>query len=199
MKRWICSILAIVLMLSIAAMSEEPLKRAKAWDLTHEEWLDRFNSISKLDNGAVNLDSLILLQEADYRKTYASFIGSSLTIGVMCEDTTDRVYAAVIMLDMSKIQSSEAKTIGMLLGACIQHTIYACDKDMAAADVQEIYNKLDPVSVVTKPNSSKRITENGNTYSFSNDGTQIIFATCRDETFDTEEDFLQYRESTLSE
>ena len=199
MKKLICAVLAVVLMLSIAAIAEESLKRAKAWDLTHEEWIDRFNSISELDNGAVKLDSLILLQEADYRKTYASFIGSSLTIGVMCEDTTDKVYAAVIMLDMSKIQSSEAKTIGTLLGACIQHTIYACDKDMTAANVQGIYNKLDPVTVVTTPNSSNNITENGNVYSFSNDGTQIVFATGREESFETEEEFLQYRESTLSE
>ena len=207
MKRFFSMLFLIVEIIMIfgntlAENTEENLKRAKSWDLTQTEWLDRFNSTSELYGDSLQINSLLPVSESNYRKTYVAIINDYLSLGIMCEDTTDKVYAATVMLNLEGAPNNSelGKQIGRIFSGCIRRIIYACDKTISASDVEILYNKLTPAEIITSANSSAKINERGNQYVLLNsaDGAHITFVMSKDDTFESEEEFLKYRESTIS-
>lgn len=200
MKKLLAVILAMLLLVLPIANADEGLKRGKSWDFTGNEWLDKFNAAVMLDNNLTRVDALILGGEEDYRKAYVAVINDYISLGVMCEDTTEKVYAVVLILDFS--QAPDDYNVGTKIGAqiagYIQCAIFACDDELSAADVQNVYNSLDPSYIATTADSSKTIINNHNKLVLSHTGAQITFAEAREDVYDSEEEFLAYRESTLT-
>jgi len=191
MKRVLAVVVVLTLLIS-SALAEETV-RFLALDITKDDWVKYFVAYPVAQG---IFDPLFInYGVSNYATLYVWNVTDGFLIMLSCEDTTDKV---TLMNASMTLDENAGNLVGLLdFIIMINNLIFACNPELSLDEVSTIIDALDYNSVYDTPGEKDGTNYKDIQYYLFNDGKTFGFAIASVYTYNSEEAFLEYRDSTI--
>ncbi len=195
------ALICVGLMICTFAMAEETeeyVPRGKSIGIEREEWIERYEAVPKM---FVKNDTPVYFVNAgtaDDRLVYYANPIDHVNFSVLCEDTTEEVFAILIQIDFTAVEDdfSVGKKIGGFIAESFVRMVYATTPDITPDDLENAMALLDPLANGDMSDYSNSIDIENVRYVCTITNGILTYGLRSVDVFASEEEFQKYREET---
>ena len=194
MKRIVSYLLSLVLLLGSCAYAENTdLAWGKSIGITRSDWTERYNTLPSAIVGDITQLNFVSIGTSNYRVNYIAEPTDNVTVLLVCEDTTDEIVMAGIIINLNDVKSYEdGKRIGKYIVEFAECAALATQPNIT---VDWISANIIPI-INTSAIGNYSVKNDGIIYDFDYTKEQIIYGLKSSVTFESDDDFQEYRKST---
>ena len=199
MKKIVTIILVLTMLLICYASAEDGYSRAKSLGITKTEWLNRYAAVPTIFATYDTPIYPVKLTEEDYRVYYIATPFDGVNVVLVCEDTTDYVLVATVMIDIDDLNNDYdlSYKIGRFINEFVRRSAFATNPDVSSDWVSDDLFSIIDTSIVIETNDVKNTIENnGIIYMFSYNDGLFTYGLKSVYVFNSEDEFIKYRNST---
>jgi len=200
MKKAIMLVIVCIMVFIGCASAEESLLRGKSINITRTEWLSRYAAVPAVFVGSETPIYPVRLVEDDYRVYYLATPIEDVNVVLVCEDTTDLVVSAAVMIDLTALDDdfNLGKKIGEFINEFVRRSAFATNPNTSSDWISnELFAIIDVAAINEKSEVDNALDKDGIRYVFSYSDGELFYGLRNAYTFNSEEEFLTYRDSTL--
>lgn len=192
------ALICVGLMICSFALAEEYVPRGKSIGIEKDEWIERYEAVPTMLAQYDTPVHFVNVGTEDYRLVYYANPIEHIDFSVLCEDTTEEVFAVLISIDLTNAEDDfdVGETIGEFIVESFVRILYATTPDIAPDDVENALGLLDSLSNNDMSNFSNSIDIENVRYVFNMSDGIISYGVRSIDVFDSEEEFQNYREAT---